>query len=117
MEVRFVFGELADAGPGTLAGGAHDAEDLLQLVFVGGAGEEGTTGVHFGHDAAGGPDVDGGVVGAGAEKDVGSSIPESYDFVGEGIDGDAKCSGQTKICQFELAFVVDQKVLGFEISM
>lgn len=64
MPARFVFRERRDAGPGALRGGPHEPEDFLQLVFVRGAREEGAAGVHFGHDAAGGPDVDAGVVGA-----------------------------------------------------
>ncbi len=117
MEIGFIFRELADTGPGALGGGAHEAEDFLELVFVGGAGEEGPAGVHFGHDAAGGPDVDGGVVGAGAKEDVGGAVPEGDDFVGEGIDGDAKGSCETEICEFELAFVVYEEVLGFEVAV
>ena len=117
MEITLVFGELGDAGPGTFGGGTHYAEDLLELVFVGGAGEEGAPGVHFCHYAAGGPDVDAGVVGAGAEEDVGGAVPEGYYFVGEGINGDAKGSGQAEIRKLELAFVVDEEILGFQISM
>lgn len=75
MEIRLVFGELADSGPGAFGGGTHYAKDLLELVFVCSAGEEGAAGVHFGHYAPGGPDVDAGVVGAGAEEDVGGAVP------------------------------------------
>lgn len=117
MPSRFVFGEGGDAGPRTLAGGAHEAEDFLELVFVGGAREKGPAGVHFGHDAAGGPDVDAGVVGARTEQDIGSAIPEGDDFVGEGVDGDAKGSRKTEIGELELTFVVDEKILGLEVAM
>ena len=75
MEIRFVLWELADSGPGTLRGGAHDAKDFLELVFVRGSREEGASGVHFCHYAAGGPDVDAGIVGAGAEEDVRGAVP------------------------------------------
>lgn len=117
MEIGFVFGELADAGPGAFGGGAHDAEDLLELVFVGGSREEGAAGVHFGHDAAGGPDVDAGVVGAGAEEDVRGAVPEGDDLVGEGVDGDAKGAREAEVRELELAFVVDEEILGFEIAV
>ena len=100
MEVGLVFRELADTRPGALRGRAHYAEDLLELVFIRGAGEEGAAGVHFCHDAAGGPDVDAGVVGAGAEEDVGGAVPEGDDFVGEGVDGDAEGAGEAEVGEF-----------------
>lgn len=84
----------------------------MKLVFVCRTRKQGTSRVHFGHDAAGGPDVDAGVVGAGAEKDVWGAVPESNYFVGEGVDWNAKSSGQPEICELELALVVDEKVLG-----
>ena len=87
------------------------------MIFVGGSGEKWAAGIHFSHDAAGGPDVDRGVVGARAEKDVRGTVPEGDDFVGEGVDRDAKGSCETKVGQFELTFVVDEEVLGFQISM
>lgn len=117
LEVLLVFGVLGDAGPGTLGWRAHDAEDANELVFVGGSREEGPAGVHFRHDAAGGPDVDAGVVCSGPEKDIGGPVPESNDFVGEGVDWDAECSGKTEIGKLELAFGVDEEVLRFEIAV
>ena len=44
-------------------------------------------------------------------------IPQRDDLVGEGVDRNTECSCQTEICEFQLAFLVDQKVLGLEISM
>ena len=117
MEVGFVFRELGDAGPGALGWCAHYAEDFLELIFVCGAGEEGPSGVHFCHYAARRPDVDAGVVGAGAEEDVGCAVPEGDNFVGEGIDGNAEGAGKSKVGEFELAFVVDQEVLRFEVAV
>ena len=117
MEVGFVFRELGDAGPGALGWCAHYSEDLLKLVFVGGAGEEGPACVHFCHYAPCRPDVDAGVVGAGAEEHVGGAVPEGDDFIGECIDGDAKGTGKAKVGELELAFVVDQKVLRFEVAV
>ena len=95
--IGLVFGELGDARPGTLRGRSHQAEDFLELVFVGCAGEEGSAGVHFGHDAASGPDVDAGIVGAAAEEDVGSAVPEGDDLVGEGVDWDAEGAGEPEV--------------------
>ena len=117
LEVGLVLGELGDAGPGALGGGAHYTEDADDLVLVGCAGEQGPTRVHLGHDAAGGPDIDAGVVGAAAEKDVGGAIPEGDDLVGEGVDGDAEGAGEAKIAEFELTLGVDEQVLGFKVAV
>ena len=117
MEIGFVFRELGDAGPRALGWCAHYAEDFLKLVFVCGAGEEGPAGVHFCHYAACRPDVDAGVVGAGAEEHVGGAVPEGDNFIGERIDGDAEGPGEAKVGEFELAFVVDQEILRFEVTV
>ena len=107
MEVGLILRELGDSGPGPLARRAHEPEDLLQLIVVRGAGEEGPPGVHFCHDAAGRPDVDGGVVGAAAEQDVGSTVPQCHYFVAKGVDGDAEGAGEAEVCEFELSAGVD----------
>ena len=117
MEIGLVFWKLADADPGALGGRAHYAEDFLELVFVRGAGEEGPAGVHLCHDAASGPDVDAGVVGAGAEEDVRRAVPEGDDLVREGIYGDAERAGEAEVGEFQLTFVVDEEVLGFEVAV
>ena len=97
MKCGFVLWKLRDARPGTFRGCSHETKDLLELVFVGRAGEEGAARVHLRHDAAGGPYVNGGVVGAGAEEDVGRSVPECDDFVGERVDGYAERSRKAKV--------------------
>lgn len=113
----FVFRELGDAGPGALRGGAHQSEDFLELVFVGSAGEEWTACVHLRHNATGGPDVNAGVVCAATQQDVRGPVPERDNFVGEGIDWDTKGTSKTEIGEFELALVINEKVLGFQITV
>ena len=117
VEVRLVLGKLADAGPGALRRRAHEAEDLLQLVVVGRAGKQRPARVHLCHDAAGGPDVDAGVVGAGAEQDVRGAVPQRDDLVGEGVDGDAERPRQPEICELELALCVDEQVLRLQVAV
>jgi hypothetical protein len=117
LEVLLVFRELGDAGPGAFRWSTHDAEYADKLVFVGSAGEEGAAGVHFCHDAASGPDVDAGVVGAGAKEDIRGAVPEGYDFVREGVNGDSEGSGETEIRQLELSFEVDEEILGLQIAV
>ena len=117
VEIRLILWKLADAGPGPLRRGAHETEDFLELVFVGGAGEERAARVHFRHDAAGRPDVDAGVVGARAEQDVRRAVPERDHFVAERVDGDAERSCQPEIGKLELPFVVDEQVLGLQVAV
>jgi hypothetical protein len=38
-------------------------------------------------------------------------------LVREGIDGNAECSGKTKISNFQFTFLVNQQVLRFEITV
>lgn len=108
MKVGLVFRELGDAWPGALRGGAHQPEDLLQLVLISRTGEQRAARVHFCHNTAGGPDVDAGVIGTAAEQDVWGAVPKGDHFVGEGVYGDAEGAGEAKIGQFQLALVVDQ---------
>ena len=117
MPMGLVLGKLADAGPGALAGSAHQPEDLLQLVLVGGAGKERAACVHLGHDAAGGPDVDAGVIGAGAEEYVWRAVPERDDLVRKRIHGDAEGSREAEVGELELALVVDEEVLRLEVAV
>ena len=117
MEVGFIFRELGDTGPGALGWCAHYTENFLKLVFVCGAREEGPPSVHFCHYAPCRPDVDTGVVGAGAEEDVGGTVPEGDNFIGECVDGDAEGAGEAEVGELELAFVVDQEVLRFEVAV
>ncbi len=117
LEVLLVIIILGNSWPGSLRGCAHDAKDANELVFIRSPREEGSSGVHLCHDAASRPDVDAGVVRAGAEENVWSSIPECYDFIGEGVNWDAECTSKTEVCEFEDAFVVYEEVLGLEIAV
>lgn len=87
------------------------------MVLVRRAGEERAPRVHLGHDAARRPDVDAGVVGAGAEEDVRRAVPERHDFVGEGVDGDSEGARKAEVCKLELAFQVDEEVLRLQIAV
>lgn len=92
----------------------HDANQLIVVVFT---AEEGDTGDHFGEDTAAGPDVDGGCVGTGAEKDVRCAVPECYNLIGEGVDGNTEGARKTKIAQLQLSLPIDQQILRFQIPM
>lgn len=117
MKGGLVLGKLRDARPRSLARSAHEPEDFLQFILVGGAREERTSGVHFCHDAARGPDINAGVVGTRAEENVWRTIPQGDDFVGKGVDRNAESASETKVSKLELALVVDEKILRLEIAM
>lgn len=89
----------------------------MHLILVGCAGEEGSARVHLGHDASGGPNIDARVVGPAAKQNIGRTVPQGDDFVGKGINRDAKGTGKTEVGQLQLAAVVDEQVLGLEIAV
>ena len=70
-------------GPLGLGGGAEDAEDLAELVYLVLAGEERLAEVELGQDAAAAPDVHRGGVG-GAQQDLGGPVPERDHLQGRG---------------------------------
>ena len=61
-----------------------DLEDLVHLTV---AGEQGSEGVEFRHDATHSPEVDGGAVGGGSQQDLRSAVPaqQSQDYKNENI--------------------------------
>ena len=108
---------------------------LKYLVINITAWEERTTGVgELGEDAAGAPHVDAGGVELGPEQNVRWAVPEC-DHLHQGAlhiivttkytimsylgtvtsDWDPEGPSQTKVCEFQLPILVDQKILWFEI--
>ena len=108
MKIAFIFRKLGDTGPRALRGCAHESEDLLKLVFIGGSRKEGTASIHFCHYAACRPNVDAGAIGAGSKKNVRSAVPEGYDLIGERIHWNAKGAGESEVGKFELSLIVDE---------
>lgn len=79
-EARLEVRERGDARPFVVGRCTEDAEDLEDFVDFGVAREERLACAHFGEDAAHGPHVDAGGVGAGAEQDFGGAVPEGDDL-------------------------------------
>ncbi|KAI3481766.1 hypothetical protein L1887_55613 [Cichorium endivia] len=102
---------------GGVVGRAEDAQDLVELVVVVAAAEERQTRNHLGHDATGTPDIDRGRVGSRAKQNVGRTVPERHDLVGECVDRDAEGTRKTKVGELEFAALVDEKVLRLEIAV
>jgi hypothetical protein len=109
--------ERLDARPVGLGGSAQDAEDLEDLVNLGVAGEEGLAGGHLGEDAADGPHVDTSGVLTTTEENLRCAVPESDDFMCVGTERDTERARQTEISQLQVALLVDEQVLRFEITV
>ena len=109
--------ELGASGPYVLGGGPELAEDLVELVDLGIAGEQGALGHHLDEDGADGPHVDGGGVGLRSEEDFGRAVPQGNDLVGEGSDGGAEGPGQTKVGQLEASVAGNEEVLRLEVAV
>jgi hypothetical protein len=109
--------ERLDTWPVSLGGSAQDAEDLEDFVDLGVTREEGLAGGHLGEDAADGPHVDTSGVLATAEKDLRCAVPQSDDFVCVGTERDTECAGQAEIRQLQVALLVDEQVLRFEVTV
>ena len=102
--------------PVSVRGSPHDAADLVDLINLGGAGEERSPGVELGHDASHGPQINGAGVGGGAEQDLGCSVPASADIVSVGGRG-ADLSRQTKVSNLDHVWRGAENVLWLEISV
>lgn len=51
----------------------------------------------------------------GAEEDLGGTVPEGYDLVGEGTDGGAEGAGEAEVGELEAAVAGDEEVLRFQV--
>jgi hypothetical protein len=52
---------------------------------------------------------------AGTEKNFGSAVPESHDFVGEGANRETESTGEAEIGKLQSAGLVDEEILGLEV--
>ena len=109
--------ERGASGPNLLGGGAELTEDLVELVDLGIAGEQGSLGDHLDEDGADGPDVDGGRVGLRSEENFGRAVPKGNDLVGQRSDGGAEGPGQAKVGQLEPSVARYEQVLRLEVAV
>ena len=116
-ETRLEVREGRDAGPLRLGGRAEDAEDLEDLVDLAVAREERLARRHLRVDAADTPHVDARAVLPAAEQDLRRAVPERDDLVGVGAEGHAEGPREPEVGEFEVAFFVDEEVLGFEVAV
>ena len=94
-----------------------ELEDLENLIYLGVTHEEGTLLDQLSEDTSDGPHVHTKGVLLLAEEDLGGSVPESLDLVGQCLDGNRECSGETKVADLDVALGVDQKILGLQVSV
>ena len=113
LEIR----ETRHPGPIRLGRRPQHAENLENLINLAIAREQRFPRRHLGENAADGPHVDAGAVLAATEQDFGAPVPERDDFVGVGAEGDAEGAGEAEVGEFEVAFFVDEEVLGFQVAV
>ena len=65
-------------------------KDFKQLINVGQSGEQGHTSSHFRKDTTNAPDIHGSRIAIGTQQQVGSAIPQSYDFKSIGTVQDGR---------------------------
>lgn len=116
-EGGLVVRETGDTGPAVVGGGTMEVEDFEDLINFRITHEEGLLLDHFSEDATDGPDVNTERVLLLAQENFRGSIPESFDFVGQSLDGDTKSSGKTEISELDGTILVDQKILGLQVSV
>ena len=51
------------------------------------------------------------------EEDLRRAVPQRDDFVGVGAQWNTEGTGQTEVGEFEVALLVDEQVLWFEIAV
>lgn len=109
--------ELVDVAPVAGRGSAMELEDLENLVNLRITIKHRLFLDELGEDAADCPDIDAETVLLLAKQDFGRPVPESLDFVGEGLDGDSESACQPEVSYFEIAGPVDEQVLRLEVAM
>lgn len=111
-------GEVHDALPVGVGGGAQALEDGEDLADLGVPVEEGLSMGDFEEDAADRPDVDGGAVDLRSEQDLRCSVPESDYLMGITLERKSETSSEPKVCNFDLGAIFgDQDVAGLEVSV
>lgn len=103
--------------PKMVIGCSLHLEYFENLIYFRVPDEEGLALSHFGIDAADAPDVYWGWVFFGSEEDLGGTVPQSDHLVRIGLHRQAERPRETEVCKFDVAFLVDQQVLWFQIPM
>ena len=120
--------QLRDARPVVLGGRADGLADLVELGDLAGGFEEvvrvldvgggiGTADEELGEDHAGGPDVDGAGVVAGAVEEFRGPVPDGDDDVGHGVGRVGEGAGEAEVGEFDLPVGGDEEVVGFDVAV
>ena len=81
------------------------------------AGEKRLAVAHLREYATDRPHVDSHLVATGAEKNLGGAVPKRDDLVGVGARRYAERAGEAKVGQFQVALLVDEKVLRLKVTV
>lgn len=115
----FVVLQLENSRPDLVffSGSSVELEDFEDLIDFGVSHEEGFLFDHFSEDASCGPHINSKRVLLLPHQNFWRSVPESFDFVSESFNRDSESSGETKIGDLDISFLVNQDILWLEISM
>ena len=95
----------------------HIPEDLENLVNLGITREKGFSGTHLSKDGTDRPHVHASGVLSSTKQDLWSTIPKGDDLMGIASQRNAEGSSKTEISQLEISILVNQQVLGLQVTM
>ena len=81
--------------------GPVELEYFEYLVYLAVSAEKCLLLNEFCENATDSPDIDSQAVLSLSKKHLWCSIPQSFNFMGEGLDRDAESSGESEVCNFE----------------
>lgn len=92
----------------------EDPEDLVNFRI---AVEQRLFLSKFSKDTTDAPGVNWDGVSFLAEQDLWGSVPQGHYFMGQGLDGNAEGSRQSKVGELDLSFFRDKNILRFKVSV
>lgn len=104
-------------GPLRRGRGAVELEDLEYLIDFAVSAEKRLLFSQFSEDASHSPDINSQAVLFLSQEDFRGTIPKGLDLMGEGLDGETEGACESEICDFEGAGLIDEKILGFKVSV
>ena len=92
-------------------------EYFEDLVYLRVANEQCLSLRHLCVNAPNAPNVNGCGVFFGPQEDFWCAVPQGYDFVGVCFDGKSEGSCQPEVSEFDIAVLVNEKILGLKVSV
>ena len=116
-ECCFEVGQSRDSLPNGFVGCPKSSEDSEQLINLWVSRKQRSVWSHLCKDTTDWPDINWRSIQRRSQHNLWWSIPKSDYFMSVSSNRKGNGSGQTKVCQFDVSFGIDQKVLRFQVSM